>query len=112
MIAWERKSFEEAVAAGRDPGTMGSDELWSDHVVEVAPDGRGGGEVVWRWSFWDHLVQDFDPARPGYGAVAEHPSRLDVNAVGRAGMGADWIHCNSIACELRAQRPLLSVPRD
>ena len=124
ISAWLRHTFEEAVAAGRDPEKLEDDELWSDHLVEVrllrlllplllllssscpcclchchcrgrgrrcclcfcsscsssfrelrpdlplglralepasgyvvvpvqvAPDGKGGGEIVWRWDWW------------------------------------------------------------
>ena len=41
MIVWERKSFEEAVAAGRDPKTLPADEIWNDLIIELAPDGNG-----------------------------------------------------------------------
>ena len=35
ISAWLRHTFEEAVAAGRDPEKLEDDELWSDHLVEV-----------------------------------------------------------------------------
>jgi hypothetical protein len=37
MIAWEHKSGEESIAAGRDPSLLPDGELWPDHVIEVEP---------------------------------------------------------------------------
>ena len=123
MIAWERKSKEEAIAQGRDPDLL-KDDLWPDHVIEVQPDGPDGGKIVWEWHMWDHLVQDFDREKPNYGVIYEHPELIDLNntgstppstpeelrklrAVGYTGGGddddddhrrggADWLHTNAI----------------
>ena len=80
MVAWEHKGAEEALAAGRDADLLGEGGMWVDHVVEVKPTGKDSGEIVWEWHVWDHLVQDRDRSRPGYGKVGEHPGRIDVNA--------------------------------
>ena len=81
MIAWERKTADEAIAAGRDPELLTDGELWTDYVIEVKPTGRSGGEIVWEWHVWDHLIQDHDSSRANYGVVAEHPELIDVNYV-------------------------------
>ena len=39
-----------------------------------------GGEIVWEWHAWDHLIQDFDSKRENYGDVTAHPERIDINA--------------------------------
>ena len=81
LLAWERVTSEEAFEAGRDPALLGEDVvMWPDFVVEVRPEGRTGGEIVWEWHVWDHLIQDFNPHRANHGVVAEHPERIDVNA--------------------------------
>ena len=79
MIAWERKSAEEAIAKGRDPRGVGSPGLWSGAIYEVKPVGKDGGEIVWSWHAWDHLVQDLDPDKPDHAALADRPGRIDVN---------------------------------
>ena len=79
ILAWERKSEEEAIAAGRDPRLITAEEMWPDHVVEIEPILPDGGKVVWEWHVWDHLVQDFDPERANWGDVAAHPELLDIN---------------------------------
>ena len=61
--------------------------------------GIDNAEIVWQWSFWDHMIQDYDPNKANYGVVAEHPELLDVNfidSVGGASGGRDWLHCNGI----------------
>jgi hypothetical protein len=80
VIQWEHKSAAEAVARGAHPDSVGGAGLWPDAVLELEPTGAEGARVVWEWHAWDHLVQDVDPAKPGYGAIAEHPGRIDVNA--------------------------------
>ncbi|MHC4910271.1 MAG: aryl-sulfate sulfotransferase, partial [Planctomycetota bacterium] len=92
IVAWERKSNAEAIAAGRQ-GIYG--EIWPTLIAEVMPQGATGGTVVWEWHFWDHIIQDVDPAKPNYGVVADHPELLDLN-YGSVSGGGDWVHVNSI----------------
>jgi len=80
VIAWEARSREEAVARGRDPAKVGDEGLWSDTVIELKPVPPSGAEVVWRWSTWDHLVQQQDAALPDYAAPSERPGHIDINA--------------------------------
>lgn len=80
FISWERKSAEEAIALGRDPAGVGQAGLWPDAIYEVRPTLPTGGEIVWSWHVWDHLVQDRDPEKPNYGDLAERAGRIDVNA--------------------------------
>lgn len=79
LIAWEKKTHDEVIAAGGDPKLFAAGDLWPDCVIEVAPQGRSGGEVVWEWHVWDHLVQEVDPEKPNHDIVAEHPDRVDLN---------------------------------
>jgi hypothetical protein len=80
VIVWEKKTRDEAIAAGRKPELV-SNYLLPDSIVEVKPTGRTTGEVVWEWHLWDHLVQDHDPSKANFGDVAAHPERVDVNFV-------------------------------
>ncbi len=135
MIAWERKTEEEALAAGRDPALLQGGELWPDHVIEVEPCTQGGGEIVWQWHVWDHLIQDHDPTKANYGEVADHPELIDVNfsatpgplppaelrrlqslgyiggspAHGRGEMRPDWNHTNAIAYNAELDQIVLTV---
>lgn len=82
IIAWERKTPEEAVAAGRDPELVNERGLWPLHVLEIEPTRPKGGKVVWEWHVWDHLIQDFDETKSNYGDVAAHPERVEINPPG------------------------------
>jgi hypothetical protein len=97
LVAYEARTRAEAIAAGRDPALLVGDALWPDHLVEIDPK---DGAIVWEWHVWDHLVQDFDPAAPGYGDPASNPEKLDINAVLfdiPASDGPDWNHMNSVS---------------
>jgi len=109
MIAWEYKTAAEAVAAGRNPNTMDSGQLWPDHIIEVEPTGSSGGDIVWEWHVWDHIIQDYDPTKANYGVVADHPELIDINFLGMGGFGADWNHINSIDYNEEFDQIILSV---
>ncbi|MCR9202188.1 MAG: aryl-sulfate sulfotransferase [Planctomycetaceae bacterium] len=94
-IVWERHTFAEAVAAGRDPNTMSADALWTETILELKPKGRNDAEVVWKWRLWDHLVQQFDKSKDNFARVPDHPELVDINYGIRRG-GSDWIHMNSV----------------
>ena len=79
LIVWDRKTTEEAIAAGRRPEMTGDRHLIVDSLVEIKPTGKTTGEVVWEWHLWDHLVQDFDKTKANFGNVAEHPELVNIN---------------------------------
>lgn len=107
LIAWEYKSGSDAMAQGRDPGTLGDSELWPDTIIEVDPGASAGSEIVWEWHVWDHLIQDYDPTKPNYGTVADHPERINLNYT--ANTSADWNHINSVDYNAEHDQILLSV---
>jgi hypothetical protein len=78
-IAWEAKSAEEVIEAGRKPELTPKAGLWTSKIVEIQPLDKTHGKVVWQWHIWDHLVQDFDAKKKNYGDVAVHPELLDFN---------------------------------
>ena len=78
LTAWEVKSTNQLTQAGYDGATT---EKWPTHFVEVAHDGSGGGEIVWEWHIWDHLIQDHDETKDNYGVVADHPELIDINMI-------------------------------
>ena len=91
----ERKSREEAVAAGFDARMLRDDSLVPDAVVEIEPLPPKGGRIVWEWHVWDHLIQNTDRTKANYGEVAAHPELVDVACNGRA-TPAFWNHMNSL----------------
>ena len=107
MIAWQYKSRDESMAAGRDPSLLSDGELWPDSVIEVKPTGVDTGEIVWEWHVWDHLVQDYDTTKSNYGVVSEHPELIDLNYA--INDQADWNHSNAIDYNEELDQILLSV---
>lgn len=92
LIAWEKKTQQEALDAGR-VGITG--EMWPERIVEIEPVGATGANVVWEWHLWDHIIQDVDPGLPNYGVVADHPERIDINF--GVLLTPDWLHVNAIS---------------
>ncbi len=103
-IAWEDRTEQEALQAGRNPEIAsdspgGENNVWPDHIVEIEPVGNASANIVWKWHAWDHLIQDYDASKDNYGVVAEHPELININYVGGTGNAAgraDWMHCNGI----------------
>ena len=90
ILAWEYRSAEEAISAGRDSTQLDENELWPEHIIQVEPVGSTGGNIVWEWHVWDHLIQDFDSTKNNYGLVEEHPELVHINFMRDA--RADWLH--------------------
>jgi hypothetical protein len=95
MIAVEAKTSEDAILNGRNPLTLPAGEIWPSFIMEVEPTLPNGGNIVWEWHVWDHLIQDFDPTKKNYGVVGDHPELVDINFGTLTGF-LDWNHFNSI----------------
>lgn len=93
-IVWNKKTIDEAIAQGRNPNLI-STSVWSEKIIEIQPVGTNGGNVVWEWQIWDHLIQDYDASKPNYGIVASNPQLIDLNYAATANT-EDWQHINSI----------------
>ena len=118
LLAGEFKTREQAIAAGANPKFVHEDGMNYDYLLEVRPAGASEGEIVWEWSTWDHLVQDFDPSKENYGVVAEHPELIDINFLlktisERAARHARraWLHTNSVDYNPELDQIMLS-PRN
>lgn len=96
LIAWEYKTPQQAIQAGRDPSLVKKYGLWVDAIFEIKPVGDTGGKVVWEWHAWDHMIQNFDPSKDNYGVLAEHPGKLNINNDRHVLLPADLMHSNSI----------------
>lgn len=104
VIAWERKTQAEAIAAGRQvvPG-----EMWLTMIAEIQPVGATGGNIVWEWHLWDHLIQDADPSKNNYGVVGDHPELMDINYGNIPNY--DWDHANAIDYNPELDQIVISV---
>ena len=109
-IVWELKSETDCLAQGRDPNRLTNKAIWSERIVEVKPIIPDGAEIVWEWSVWDHLIQDFDPAKANYGVVEDHPELVDINFTQTPAGVVDWLHANSIDYNAELDQIVLSVP--
>lgn len=89
LIAYERKTATEVTAAG----CTSSIEMWPDKIVEVQPVGATGGNIVWEWHAWDHLVQNVDPSKANYQtSIVNHHELLNINY----NTQKDWLHMNGV----------------
>ena len=79
LLSRQLKTDEEVIAAGANPEFIGAEGLFVPHIVEARITGPASCEIVWEWSAWDHLIQDFDSGKANYGVVAEHPELIDLN---------------------------------
>ena len=104
-IVWNKHTKAEAVGAGR---LESSDELWSEKVIEIKPDlVNGGGEVIWEWDSWDHMVQDQNENADNYGDI-ETPELININFSTNGFQNPDWLHFNSIDYNPKLDQIMLS----
>ena len=102
LLSRQYKTPEEVIAAGANPEFIDPDGngLAAPLIVEARPAGPTSCEIVWEWSAWDHLIQDFDSGKANYGVVAERPELIDLNfrlaEVADLRNRWDWIHSNGI----------------
>jgi hypothetical protein len=133
LIAWEAKTREQALLAGRRLNRVGPDGLWPESIIEVQPVRPKGGSIVWEWHLWDHLIQDFESGRSNYGKISEHPELIDINGdkapesitnaliqrlkslgyltsgTSRGDLEADFVHINSLAYNPQLDQIALSA---
>ncbi len=112
LLSRQRKTPEEVIAAGANPEFIGDKGLVAPHIVEARITGPASCEIVWEWSAWDHLIQDFDPGKANYGVVAERPELIDLNfrlaEAATLDNSADWIHSNGIDYNPELDQVMLS----
>ncbi|MFT5165143.1 MAG: hypothetical protein ACI8P3_000367 [Saprospiraceae bacterium] len=106
LLAWELKTADEAIFAGRDTATLSQGKIWPDYIIEIDP---STNQIVWEWHTWDHLIQDHDPSKANYGVVEDHPELIDLNWDTSDGH-PDWMHGNAIDYNPELNQIILSVP--
>jgi hypothetical protein len=100
MLAVEKKTYSEVLAAGFNPGKLQpevpqKDMMLPDCVYEIKPTKPVGGAIVWEWHVWDHLIQDYSATKLNYGIVKDHPELIDA-AGDQKNLPIFWNHMNSI----------------
>jgi hypothetical protein len=101
FLTFERMTAQDAIDLGTNPiyegdytGENENKTGWSlDGIYEVDMNGT----IVWKWSFAEHLCQDYDITKPNFGVISEMPEKLDINWLSPyGGPNPDWTHCNSL----------------
>jgi hypothetical protein len=82
--AWEKISYEEAIAGGRRADQTTEKGVATDVIYEIDPKGK----IVWKWSAWEHRGMN-------------SKSHLDVNYITyvlpeHAQNNTDWTHFNTV----------------
>ena len=108
-ICSEVKTYEELINSGmiiEEEPDINNNRGNMDMIVEIEPVGNNSANIVWKWYFWDHLIQDINSDFPNFGSISDNPQLLDINSppssfqvdnVFPPGADAnDWMHCNSI----------------
>ena len=113
MLVVEKKTIAEAIAAGFNPNNFQPDVtqkgyMLPDCLIEIQPTPPVGGNVVWEWHVWDHLIQDFDPTKSNYGTVNAHPELVDCDGDHRM-LPLFWNHMNCVDYNPALDQVLMSV---
>jgi len=100
MLVDEKKTLAEAIAAGFNPNNFQPEVqqkgyMLPDCIIEIQPTFPVGGNVVWEWHVWDHLIQDYDASKLNFGVVSAHPELIDCDGDHRA-LPLFWNHMNCI----------------
>ena len=103
---WEKINGDQAASLGRVvPGTFYNEQIW-----EIKPLENNEAEIVWKWSFIDHVIQDVDANKANFGTIYDHPERLDINyVVPDVGINEDWLHCNTLGYHEEYDQIVLSA---
>jgi len=110
LVAWERMSPDEAIAAGRNMTTITDDGIWPEQIIEIEMVGTSGANWVWEWHLRDHLVQDYDATKSNFGVVADHPELVNFNYPPEDN-NADWNHVNAISYNADLDQIAISAHR-
>ncbi|MBN8545494.1 MAG: aryl-sulfate sulfotransferase [Ignavibacteria bacterium] len=113
MLAVEKKTVAQLLASGFNsakfqPEINTKGYMLPDFVVEVQKTFPVGGNVVWEWHTWDHLIQDFDSTKLNYGVVVNHPELIDADGDGKQ-LPVFWNHMNSVNYNAQFDQIIMSV---
>lgn len=93
-IVWDLISEEEAIENGRNPSLLFENKIHSCRIIELKVLPFNEAEIVWEWSVWDHLTQDFDNTKNNFTLdIGNHPELININYTTG---GANFNHINSI----------------
>ncbi len=114
VLVWELTFRDELIELGRDPNEIAPQNfMWSEKILELEPIGQDSANIVWEWHINDHLIQDFNSDKQGFGVVEDHPELYDINlpslSSGNSNETRDWFHFNAIDYNPTLDQILISV---
>lgn len=113
----ETLSYNDALKLGMNPNTTTDLKSGANWSLDTICETNKQGEVIWRWSFADHIVQNYNPGltagftggveghyvpitAPTYGEPADYPGKININQrnakVNAVGPYNNWNHINSL----------------
>lgn len=96
IIAWEDVTNEEAKSIGFDTvGISAQSPIRIDGLYEFKIVDQDSFELVWKWNFKDHFIQDIDDSLENFGDVSASPRKLDLNYRPITDLD-DFMHCNGV----------------
>ncbi|WGH75191.1 aryl-sulfate sulfotransferase [Tenacibaculum tangerinum] len=99
-LLWERKTLEMAV----ENGYNGDDDIFIESVIEINPI---TDEIVWKWSSWNHIIQEHDNTKKNFGAISKNPQRININHNNFS--HGDIMHANAIEYDAKNDLIFISV---
>ena len=114
VLTWVLVYEDQLIQMGRDPNEIADEGfMWSERILELEPVGFDEANIVWEWNIYDHYIQDFDPDKPGFGSIADHPELFNINLPelfsSNSNSTRDWNHFNSIDYNENLDQILISV---
>jgi hypothetical protein len=110
VLIAEKKTNQEVLDSGRNPELLSETNLYNEYIIEVTPIGTSEINEVWKWSYWDHLVQNFDETKKNFSSSIKDPYKLDLNFLSQANnTDIDWLHVNYIKYNERLDQILISA---
>lgn len=110
VLIAEKKTKQEAIALGRNPDLLSEEGLYNEYILEITPIGNSEIAEVWKWSYWDHLLQNIDATKTNFTADTSNPHKLDVNFLSvSTNTDMDWLHVNSIQYNERLDQIVISA---
>jgi hypothetical protein len=89
MIAMDVKTAYQGIQSGASYSIL----RYTDKIIEVHQTGPTTGTIVWEWKLWDHLCQDYAPAKNNYvPSISQNPQLININYNNES----DFFHMNGI----------------
>jgi hypothetical protein len=107
-LTWHLRDPEQSAAAGVDPNEMNSRGVLFERIIEVKPSYPEGGEIVWEWDLFDHILQDRFEDKPNFGDAIANPGLVNVHAYPTT-QNPDWFHANSVDYNPALDQIVISV---